>query len=194
VKSPPRDLARRLLDVSESVLRTDPPPRLEDVAQLVGASRATLYYYFSGRDDLLAFLLTAHAEAGAEAIRAAVDTDDPPEPRLYATVAALIDYLGQRPGICAGMLGAFGGTGRLNEVLYANDTRIAKPLRELLAEGQRAGVFTADDTADAANAILGAVLLGVLGRAMSGADPTDPRFQKQLTTQAIRGVHAPGRP
>jgi AcrR family transcriptional regulator len=24
----------------------------------VGASRATLYYYFAGRDDLLAFLLT----------------------------------------------------------------------------------------------------------------------------------------
>jgi AcrR family transcriptional regulator len=191
VKSPPRDLARRLLDVSEPVLRTDPPPRLEDVAQLVGASRATLYYYFSGRDDLLAFLLTAHAEAGAEAVRAAVDTDDPPEPRLRAMVAALIEYLGRHPGICAGLLAAFGGTGRLNEVLQANDTRIAAPLRELLAEGRAAGAFTADDTADAANAILGAVLLGILGRAMSGADPTDPRFQQQLTQQAIRGVRRP---
>jgi TetR/AcrR family transcriptional regulator len=194
VKSPPPDLARRLLDVSEPVLRTDPPPRLEDVANLVGASRATLYYYFSGRDDLLAFMLTAHAEAGAEAVRTAVDTDDPPESRLHAMVAALVDYLGRHPGICAGLLGAFGGTGRMNEVLHANDTWIARPLRELLADGHNAGVFAVDDTADAANAVLGAILLGVLGRSMSGADPTDPRFQRQLTQQATRGVRPPVRP
>jgi TetR/AcrR family transcriptional regulator len=194
VKSPPPDLARRLLDVSEPVLRTDPPPRLEDVANLVGASRATLYYYFSGRDDLLAFMLTAHAEAGAEAVRAAVNTDDPPEPRLHAMVAALIDYLARHPGICAGLLGAFGGTGRLNEVLHANDTWIAEPLRELLVDGQTAGVFTAADAADTANSILGAILLGVLGRSMSGADPTDPRFQQQLTQQTIRGIRTPDRP
>jgi TetR/AcrR family transcriptional regulator len=188
VKNPPPDLAQRLLEVSEQVLYTDPPPRLEDVARLVEASRATLYYYFSGRDDLLTFLLTAHTQQGAQAVHAAVRPDDPPERQLRAMVAALADYLGRHPGTCAGLLGALGGTGRMGEVLQANDTRIAAPLRELLARGCKAGAFTVDSTADAANAILGALLLAVLGRSMSGADPTDPRFRKHLTEQTVRGI------
>jgi hypothetical protein len=47
-KTPPADLAYRLLDVSEQVLDPGPALRLEDVACLVGASRAALYYYFLG--------------------------------------------------------------------------------------------------------------------------------------------------
>lgn len=103
-------------------------------------------------------------------------------------MAALAEYLGHHPGTCAGLLGALGGGGRMGEVLQANDTWIAGPLRELLAEGQRAGGFALDSVADAANALLGAVLLAVLGRAMSGAEPTDPRFRQQLTDQAVQGV------
>jgi hypothetical protein len=36
--------------------------------------------------------------------------------------------------------------------------------------------------------VFGAILLGVLGRCMTGADATDPRFQQQLTDQAVRGI------
>ncbi|WP_129788299.1 TetR/AcrR family transcriptional regulator [Promicromonospora panici] len=188
MKTPPPDLAGRLLDVSEQILLGDPPPRLADVAVLVGASRATLYYYFAGRDDLLAFLLTSHAQQGAEAVRAAVDPGAAPEKRLRTMVATLAQFLGDRPGICAGLLGALGGTLRMREVLEANDTWIAGPLRELLSEGAESGVFTADDVADAGNAAMGALLLGVLGRSMSGADTTDAGFQQRLAEQVVRGV------
>lgn len=188
MKTPPADLAERLLEASEHVLFGDPPPRLEDVARLVGASRATLYYYFSGRDDLLTFLLTAHARRGAETVRTAIGADDPPDLQLRTMVAAMVEYLGGHPGTCAGLLAALGATGRMNEVLQANDTWIAAPLRELLTAGRQAGAFAIDDVADAANALLGAVLLGVLGRSMSGADATDAAFQRQLTEQAVRGV------
>jgi TetR/AcrR family transcriptional regulator len=188
MKTPPADLAERLLDASEQVLFGDPPPRLEDVARMVGASRATLYYYFSGRDDLLTFLLTAHARRGAEIVRNAVGPEDPHDLRLRTMVASMIEYLGHHPGMCAGLLAALGSTGRMSEVLQTNDTWIAAPLRELLAAGRKTGAFAIDDVADAANALLGAVLLGVLGRSMTGADTTDAAFQRRLTEQALRGV------
>ncbi|MFI7128891.1 TetR/AcrR family transcriptional regulator [Nonomuraea sp. NPDC050153] len=188
MKNPPADLAQRLLDVSEHVLHADPPPRLEDVAQLVEASRATLYYYFSGREDLLTFLLTAHARRGAQAVQAATTPGDPPEPRLRAMVSALAEYLGHHPGTCAGLLGALGASGRMSEVLAANDTWIAGPLRDLLAEGRKTGAFAVDDIADAANAMLGGLLLAVLGRSMAGTDAADPTFRHQLTEQTIRGI------
>jgi TetR/AcrR family transcriptional regulator len=190
VKNPPTDLAQRLLDVSDQVLRTDPALRLEDVARLVGASRASLYYYFSGRDDLLSFLLTTHTRQGAEAIQAALDPSDPPPRRLRAMVMAMVDYLGRHPGTCAGLLGALGSAGQMSEVMNANDARIASPLRELLTEGKSAGDFAIDSVADAANAILGAVLLPVLGRSMSGSDPADATFQHRLTDQIVQGVLA----
>jgi AcrR family transcriptional regulator len=188
VKNPPADLARRLLDVGAQVLHGEPPLRLEDVAALVGASRATLYYYFAGRDDLIAFILAEHARQGAETVSAAVDPDDPPELRLRAMVAALAGYLGRHPGTCAGVLGAFGGPHRMREVLQAIDSSIARPLRTVLAAGRDGGVFTVSDVTDAANAILGGLLLGVLGRSMTGADTTDPRFLRQVSEQAVRSI------
>lgn len=188
MKTPPADLAQRLLDTSEHVLYGDPPPRLEDVARLVGASRATMYYYFAGREDLVAFLLTTHTRDAAQSVRSAVNEDDEPEPRLRAMVHAMVTYLGEHPGICAGLLGALGDTGRMSEALQANDLWIATPLREVLREGRKAGVFAIDDVTDAANAILGAILLGVLGRSALGANPTDATFRRRLTEQAVRGV------
>ncbi|GAB3235719.1 hypothetical protein GCM10027447_33560 [Glycomyces halotolerans] len=188
MKTPSPDLAARLLDVTEQVLRTDPPQRLEDIARLVGVSRATLYYYFSGRDDLLAFLLVTHARDGAGAVEAAMRPGEAPEPRLRSMVGAMIEYLGGHPGICAGLLGAIGETGRMSEVLQANDEWILTPLRELLSEGRQSGVFAIEDVTDAANAILGAVLLGVLGRSMSGGDTTERRFQDRLADQTVRSV------
>lgn len=190
MKTPPADLADRLLDISEQVLDPGPALRLEDVALLVGASRATLYYYFSGRDDLLSFLLAEHIRHGADAMRAAVRDGDGPEARLRAMVTALAEYLASRPGTCAGLLGALGAAGRLGEVLQASDARIAAPLREVLTQGRDAGVFAVEGPADATNAILGGLLLAVLGRAMTSADPADPRFRQHLADQMLHGVVA----
>lgn len=191
MKNPPPDLAGRLLDVGEQVLRADPPLRLEDVARLVGASRASMYYYFSGRDDLLAFLLSEHTRRGAGAVAAAVTEADPPDVRLSATVDAMVGYLGAHPGLCAGLLGALGNAGRMGEVLKLHEEWITGPLRDLLADGRRTGAFSvACDTADAANAVVGALLMAVLGRSLSGADPADGDFRRHLTTQITRGVLA----
>ncbi|GAB3999424.1 hypothetical protein GCM10029992_28160 [Glycomyces albus] len=188
MKRPPEDLARRLLDASEQVLLATPPPRLEDIANEIGASRATLYYYFAGRDDLLTFLLTAHAQDGARAVRESIDSDAPPEQRLRETVGALADYLGHHPGVCVGLLGALGAAGRMSEVLKVNDEWIAGPLRDLLAECATAGAVAVDDPADTANAVLGALLHAVLGRAMAETDPTDPAFLERLSDQVLHGV------
>jgi TetR/AcrR family transcriptional regulator len=188
VKTPPVDLSQRLLDVSEDVLAPDPALRLEDVARLVGASRATLYYYFSGRDDLLSFLLTEHARHGAGAMRAAVREGDGPEARLRAMVMALSLYAGSRPGMCGGLLSAFGAADRLRDALEVADSWLVVALREVLTEGREAGVFATQTPADAANVLMGGLLLAVLGRAMAGADPVDPDFLEQLTDQLLRGV------
>src|SRR4051812_11163853 len=197
MKVPPPDLARRLLDESEGILTGDPAPRLEDVARTVGASRASLYYYFAGRDDLLAFLLTAHAREGSDLARARADATESPLARLRTMIEALAEYLGGHPGVCAGLLAATGSGRRMAEVLAVNDTWVAAPLRAVVAEGVARGLIAAGDPADPAgvtdtvNAALGGLLLGVLGRASAGGDPADAGFQRHLVDQIMRGLAPP---
>lgn len=191
IKPPPDELAARLMAVSDQVLALDDQPRLEDVAAMVGASRATLYYYFAGREDLVAFLLAAHVEEGAAAVRDADDRDRPPEERLRRVLAAMVGYLGDRPEVCASLLGAATARGSLAEVLVLNDRAVAAPLRGLLADGVAADRFALPDIAIAADALLGGILLGVLGRGhTSGGVPLDEATRTALVDQLTRGVLA----
>ena len=188
VKSPPAELARRLVGVSEEILRPGRELRLEDVAALVGSARATLYYYFSGRDDLIGFLLREHVTAASAAIEAAVTAGQPPGARLRAAVTALTGFLGREPGVCAGLLSFAGGSDGLGPVLAAKDALLVTPLREILVDGAAAGELSAGDPVDAANAILGAIMIATLGRWNRGGDSTAPEFQQALTDQVVRGV------
>lgn len=188
MKTPPADLTARLLASSPALLRPDGVPRFEEVAELVEVSRATLYYYFSGQEDLLGFLLAAHVEQGATAIAAADPGVGPVPERLRAVMTAIAGFLGERPAVCSGLLSAASSGGELREVLAINDAHIAGPIRDLVALGVTHGDFDVADTADATNAILGAALVAVLGRAAEGRDPAATDFRDAVVDQIVRGL------
>jgi TetR/AcrR family transcriptional regulator len=189
MRRPPPKLVQRLLSASEEVLRPDQALRLEDIAALIGSARATLYYHFSGRDDLVAFLLEEHLRGAAETIELAVTTTQPPPAaQLRSAITALAGFLGGQPGVCAGLLSFAGATGRLGTLMAAKDTALAAPLRKLLDEGATTGQFTISDSRDAANAILGAALIATLTRWEDGRDTQDPGFQHALTDQLVQSV------
>ena len=58
----------------------------------------------------------------------------------------------------------------------------------MLTQGRDAGAFAVEGPTHAVNAILGGLLVAVLGRVLTGADPTDPRFRQHLVDQMLRGV------
>src|SRR5882757_3058272 len=188
MRRPPSKLVQRLVSVSEEVLRPDPALRLEDIAALIGSARATLYYHFAGRDDLVAFLLEEHLRVAAEAVELAITTTQPPVVQLRSAITSLVGFLGERPGVCAGLLSFAGATGRLGTLMAAKDATLAAPLRKLLDEGAATDQFTINDSGDAANAILGAVLIATLTRWEGGRDTADPEFQRALTDQVVRSV------
>ena len=57
MKKIPEDLADKLYSVSDRFLAQGQDVRIDQVAADVGIPRATLYYYFSGKDDLVTFLM-----------------------------------------------------------------------------------------------------------------------------------------
>jgi len=188
MRRPPPKLVQRLVSASEEVLRPDQSLRLEDIATLIGSARATLYYHFSGRDDLVAFLLEEHLRVAAKTIELAVTTAQPSVIQLRSALTALVGFLGGQPGVCAGMLSFAGATGRLGSLMAAKDATLAAPLRKLLDEGAATDQFTISDSRDAANAILGAVMIATLTRWEDGRDTQEPVFQQALTDQLVRSV------
>jgi TetR/AcrR family transcriptional regulator len=188
MRRPPRNLVQRLLSASEEILRPDQALRLEDIAALIGSARATLYYHFSGRDDLVAFLLEEHLRVAANTIALAVTTTQPPAAQLRSAITALVGFLGGQPGVCAGMLSFAGATGRLGTLMAAKDANLTEPLRKLLDQGAATHQFTINDSRDSANAILGAALIATLTRWEDGRATQDPEFQQALTDQLVRSV------
>src|SRR5260370_41128608 len=104
MRRPPPKLVQRLVSASEEVLRPDQAPRLEDIATLIGSARATLYYQFSGRDALVAFLPEEHLRAPAAAIAVAVATTQPPPAQQRAAIPAPAAWLRRRRRVWSRLL------------------------------------------------------------------------------------------
>jgi len=177
-----------LREASADILRLGKDPNFDEVSEKTGVARATLYYYFAGRADLHAFLLTTHLEEGATLFRS-VDGDDPVQ-HLQKVLEAMVEFLASRPGVCAGLLSALGSGTQMEEVMRANEEIVAAPLRNVLERGESEGVFVFDDAHDTANAFTGAILSAVLGRAIAGRPLDEPTFPRRLAGQLITGVAA----
>src|SRR3970040_1449938 len=121
MKTPPDHLAARLYDESAQILRLDGEVKLDEVATTIGVPRATLYYYFSGRDDLTAYLLTRHLEAGSEVFAPVLSGESGAGDTLRALLEAMIGFLAEHPGVCGGLLSALGSGIGMQEVMTAND-------------------------------------------------------------------------
>lgn len=186
VRTPPVELADALVAHAERVL-TEPGLRLEDVARLVGTSRARLYYYFAGQDDLRDFLVTRHLAEGAEVLtRAADGARGGPADRLAAVVHAAAAHLAERPGVCAGLLASSGP--EPGGALAAADDVVVAPLRALLAEAVRAGELDVADVRVAADAAVGAILVAVIGRWRRGDTTRADAFADAVARQVMGGL------
>ena len=187
MKTPPPDLAGRLVASGDTILGSGADIRLEEVAATVGVARTTLYYYFSGRDDLVSFLLAEHLKHGAELIRQATEGGEPPATKLRQVTVALIQFLGQHPALCTGLLASLGAVGRMDEVLAANEALIVAPVRSLVEAGMAAGDLRAGDAGDVAGAILGGILLVVLSRTLQGRPLSADGVADQIADQILQG-------
>jgi AcrR family transcriptional regulator len=189
MKTPPDHLAARLYDASAQILRLDSEVKLDEVATTIGVPRATLYYYFSGREDLIAYLLTRHLEAGSGVFAPVLAGGSGARDKLRALLVAMVGFLAEHPGVCGGLLSAMGSGIGMQEVMAANERVIAAPLRDLLSHGRESGEFTFDDVADTTNIMLGAMLITVLGRAIAGRTlDDDDEFRGSIADQLLRTV------
>ena len=184
MRRPPEDLARKLLEASAHFTGTGFDVSVDECARLAGVPRATLYYYFGGKDDLVAFFMNDKIERMGDAIGKATAGEGDVTERLEQGLTAVLHALAEYPVVCVELPAAVRQSHDHAEVMAAIDRVVMAPLRDLLIEGKASGAFDIVDPATTATAMMGALtMVGMTQTIATGgidAEGTVPLVVPQL--------------
>ena len=165
---------------------------MDDLAVATGIPRATLYYYFSGKNDVLSFLLTQKVLRGTAVVAEAAAGSGTPTERLAAVLRAMLHAMAESPVLCTRLLGWM-VTERGGDVFVETERALMAPVRELLIEGRAAGEFSDLDPFDAATALMGAVSMVAMRHATSGSFDPDA-IADRLVPSLLDGLRTRAEP
>lgn len=190
MKKVPEDLATKLYSGGDKFLAQGDDVRIDQVAEDLGIARATLYYYFSGKDDLISFLMQEKMERIATQVQRAKAGDGTALERFEAAMRAAIYELASNPALCLNLMLAMGRMEAMAEILTASERAIMAPLRELLIEARAVGDADIADIDLTISSLMGGTNMAVLQRwALTGeVDPDD--MSQHAVTLFLNGVRA----
>ena len=158
MKKLPEDITTKLLNAAtEFPEGSGFDVSVDDVAKISDVPRATLYYYFSGRDDLIQFYLNDLMDRTATAIEKASASEGSAPERLANIMRSVVGSFSEYPRMCIEMAAAFKASDDHAQFLGNIDRTVMVPLRATLSEGSEAGELTINDVEMTAAAIMGAL-------------------------------------
>jgi TetR/AcrR family transcriptional regulator len=113
--------------------------KMEDIAAATGVPKATLYYYFEGKEDILAFLFQAVLDELATAITAAVQTEGTAADRLRAAIVAHLRVIEAFPAASRALQFDLGRAARTPLINDRIESAFRGPVRRLLEQGAEDG-------------------------------------------------------
>lgn len=192
MREPPADIAERLWSAGDQFLALGHDVKVDEVAELTGVPRATLYYYFSGKDDILAFLLAQKLQRGTAAVAQAAAGPGSPAERLAAVLRAMLSVMAEQPALCTRLLCSIVSEGN-GQVMVEAERALMAPVRELLVEGQASGEFAAFDATDTTTSLMGATSMVAMRHTLEG--DFDPELvADRLIPQLVHGLCTTPRP
>ena len=167
----PAQLATKLYGAAELIADQGlDNTKIDDIAEASGVPKATLYYYFTGKEEILAFLLNDLLAAIAGDVAVAVSAEGPASERLAGVVRAQLGVMLRNPAPCRALVGDLGRAPRLPELAAALSAAFYEPVEKLLREGAQDGSLRpAEDPMSEAIMIFGTVTIAGLMEAIMGA-------------------------
>jgi len=158
MKQPPDDLADKLIAASSQFTGTGLDVSMDEVAHAADVPRATLYYYFSGKDDIVNFYLTHKLESVSTAMQKAAASEGSVIDRLGAVIRAVLGAMADQPALCTELHEALRRAQKsFSEVALKADSVMRQPIRDLLIEGKANGELNVPDVDLVIDALHGAV-------------------------------------
>lgn len=190
MKKVPDELAAKLYRRADRLLARGDDVRMDDVAEDLGVARATLYYYFSGKDDLVTFLMQEKLGHIAARVQEGRSGEGTALERFEAAMRAAVFELASNPALCLHMIRATGRMEAMGEILASSERTIMAPLRELLIEARALGDVDIADIDLTIAAVMGGANMAVLSRwALTGAVDAN-ELSNTAVTLFLNGLRA----
>lgn len=165
--------------------------KIEELAEATGIPKATLYYYFTGKEEILAFLLRDLLAQVADAVAVAAEGEGTSCDRLGAVVRAQLDVMAEQPSVWRALVADLGRAGRMPEIAEALASAYYLPVQTVLEEGAADGSLRAvEDPAATALAIFGAATVAGMHHLMAGDAIDADSLARQVTAFVLHGVSA----
>ena len=151
--------------------------KMEDVASVTGIPKATLYYYFTGKEEILTFLFVKVLGEVRRAVTAAAAGSRPAAQRLRQVIAAHLGVFANFPTASRVLQFDLGRAARLPDIASAVEASFVGPVTQLLADGEQDGSLRAvAHRRMTAIALLGAVTT----TGLNGMSPEHPGSVDEL--------------
>jgi TetR/AcrR family transcriptional regulator len=191
MKTPTDAIADRLVALSDELGGRAMEMSVDEIAEAADIPRATLYYYFSGKDDLVAFFVNNKLGRVATAIAKAAAGEGSATERLSNSIRSIVAAMVEHPALCTELPEAVKRAGQYAEVATHADRVVMAPMRELLTEGRATGELAVPDVAVAAQAIAGAIMNATQAHLTMSDDPVDAELLgDQLAATLVEGLRA----
>jgi AcrR family transcriptional regulator len=165
--------------------------RMEEIAVAAGVPRATLYYHFKGKDEVLAWLLGSTLEALGGAVGEAVSGRGSARRRLERVIRAQLRVMGERPGACRMLIADLERAGRMPDIARGVAVAFYLPVVGLLEEGKADGSLRGvRDPQRVASAIFGAVTIPALSSLVMDASFEAEAVARAAIDLILRGLAA----
>ena len=188
----PEDLARRLLAAGDEIGVSFDDVRMDQIAAVTGIPRATLYYYFAGKDDAIGFVLQAALADLAAAAAEVVDAPGDAATRFFDVIRAQLQHLADRPATSQMLISNLGKAGQLPDIAAQVEASFHTPIRKLLEQGVADGTLReVEDPELAASAFFGAVVVVGLRQLVVHGTVDVERVTSSLALMFGHGVAAP---
>jgi TetR/AcrR family transcriptional regulator len=163
--------------------------KMEDIAVTTGVPKATLYYYFEGKEDILSFLFLDNLDEVEQAIEEAMARPGTAAERLRAAVIAHLQVFEHSPEVSLALQFDIGRAARTPIINERIESAFRAPIRRLLEEGIADGSFRRmDHPRLVATAVLGAVTtVGINAVALGATRPLE-NIADSILDVVLRGV------
>ncbi len=165
--------------------------KMEDIAAATGVPKATLYYYFDGKEDILAFLFAEILDEVERAVAEALRGDGSAAERLRAAILAHLRVFEAFPAASRALQFDLGRAARTPLIAARTDTAFVEPIRALLVEGVADGSLRAvPHPRLVATAILGAITTTGINALTIAPKRQTTRVAAELADVVLGGVAA----
>lgn len=176
--------------VADEVLSPGRAASIDEMAAAAEIPRATLYYYFAGRDELVDFLLLDKVETVGAALRAAIGEGKDPLVQLGAVLRTTVDNIASYPALCTMLIARMASLSRTELLGATMEQAVLVPLQELLGAGVAVGAFELEDPELSAHALYGAVSMAALSQVARDGRVDADRLADVLIPRLLASVRA----